>query len=206
MENNENQNVSDAQGDQPAAVSTQEQKDAQVSRKAYEDIQRDMHKYKQKMKDANAALNEREAQLKIIEEQKLADEKRYEELYTNTKREKEELEARVAAEHESNVRSKKLFALNQELGGKVKDQYLSLANLDSIEVLDDGSLSSESIREAANMFRQEHSVLIPQADNANITSQAPGDGSMAPREKSINEMSFEEKKQALIELNLKNRS
>ena len=58
-----------------------EGKDEFVARSAYEEVSRDMHKYKTSNKELTARLNELETRVKTAEETKLQEEKRFEELY-----------------------------------------------------------------------------------------------------------------------------
>jgi len=150
-----------------------------VSRKAYEEVTRDMHKNKQKAKELEMALNETQAQLKAQEEAKMHEQQQYKELFE--KRDAELEQARQAAQQERSkfTRSVKMAALKQELGGSIKDQYLSFANLDAIAVNDDGTIDSEALRNVANDFRTEHGQLIPTDTSANVTGHAPSTGEPA---------------------------
>lgn len=194
MSNDQTQ-VSEPVQDQPNVESTsQQEKDEFVRRQAYEEVSADMHKFKQRAKEAAAKASEYEAKLKSIEEQKLKDQEEWQKLYEQERQQREQLESSVQSEKERYLNSVKLAALKSELGGKVKDVYLQHANLNDIEFNEDGSLSPESVARVANQFREEHSVLIPSESNNNITNQAPMSGNThAPKEKSLSEMSFEEK-------------
>lgn len=185
--------------EQPVQESIQEQ-EQYVARKAYEEVTRDMHKNEAKAKEAEARAAELEAKLQAIEEAKLKEQNQWEELY------KREREAREAAEQEkshvreSYLRSVKLSALKAELGGSIKDEYLSFANIDAIELGEDGSLSSETVVNVANSFRKEHPGLIPTKSQANITGQAASSSGIETRDKNVNEMSLKEKLEQLAKL------
>jgi hypothetical protein len=165
----------------PEDVSKQpEEKNSFVKKEAYEEVARDMHKYKQKAKDLMASVNEYQAQLKAQEEAKMQEQEQWKELYQ--KREAElEAERKKATQIESQfTRSVKVSALKQELGGKVKDDYLSHAAIDEIVVNESGSVDSESLLAVANRFRKEHGQLIPNSENTNITGHAPSGNNEAP--------------------------
>jgi len=195
------------QGDPNAEVTaggTQEEKDAFVRRQAYEEVSKDMHKFKDRFRDAEARAAEYEAKLKAIEEQKLKDEQKYQELYEREKNERTKAEQARESERQLYLRAVKLSALKAELGN-IKDQYLMHADIDSIEVKEDGTLSSESVHSVVNKFREEHPALIPQQSSGNITNYAsPTSFNSAPKDKSLSEMSYEEKANYLKQL--KNRS
>jgi len=184
--------------------SEQQRQDEYVAKKAYEEVSKDMHKYKSKVRDTEAALTEAQAKLKAIEEQKLKDLQKWEELYNREKQEKEELANVREKDRQLYLRSTKLHALKQELGGKVKDVYLNHANLDGIEINEDGTLSSESILRVANQFRQDFPEVIPQSGSSNMTNNAaPTQFEKTSTDKPISEMTYEEKAELLK--NLKNR-
>ncbi len=190
--------------DPTAAVTAkqdQESKEAYVRRQAYEEMQKDMHKFKDRSKEAEARAAEYEAKLKSIEEQKLKDEQRYQELYEREKQERAKAQEHLENERQVYMRAVKLNALKTELGGNIKDEYLSHASVDSISINDDGTLSSESVREVANKFRQDHPMLIPSNASGNITNFAsPSSFNANSGPKSLDEMSYEEKAEYLKQL------
>jgi hypothetical protein len=167
----EDKSVSNATPDSGA---TEEEKEAFVSKKAYEEVSSSMHKHKSKAKELEAAVNELRAQMKAQEEAKLQETQQYKELYERREAELEAARKEAAQVKNQYLVTAKRNALKQELGGKVKDEYLSFADLESIAVSDDGSIDAEAVRMVANEFRKQHSQLIPATDNANITGQAPG--------------------------------
>jgi hypothetical protein len=171
-----------------------------VPKKAFEDVTKDMHKYKSGYKEAVASVNEYQAKLKAIEEEKMREENRWKELYEN-KNQELEIERKKLSEKEKSVqKSIKLSALKTELGGKIKDQYLVHAQLDAIEFKEDGSIDFDSLQKVANDFRKEHGQLIPSNVNANITGNAAPTDTTLNKPKDLKSMSFEEKIQALKEL------
>lgn len=182
-----------------AEGSNQEAKEQFVNRSAYEDVTKDMHKYKAKVRDTEAKLNEYATKLKAIEEQKLKDQEKWQELYEREKNERERLTQERENDKNLYLRSVKMSALKQELGGQVKDEYLSFADLDSIELKEDGSLSSDSVHAVANDFRQNHPGLVSSNSNSGITSVAsPTNSAVQTKEtKSLEQMSIEEKAELL---------
>lgn len=176
--------------DEQAASSEKEQF---VSKKAYEDVSSDMHKYKSKVKEAEARSNEYEARLKAIEEEGLKKNQQWEELYNKANTELENERQSSIDKDKRLMNTVKRNALKQELGSGVKDEYLKFANIDAIEFDDNGHLVKDSLQAVANNFRQEHSQLIPTNPNANPTGMAPADGLSPKKEKTLNEMSLQEK-------------
>jgi hypothetical protein len=178
----------------------QKNEDAQfVKKQAYEEVSQDMHKFKMRAKEAEARAAEYEARLKAQEEAKLMDEKRFQELYEREKKQREDAERTSKKERELYLRAVKLTALKSELG-PVKDEYLTHAEIDKIELNADGSLSSESVRQVANNFRQNHAQLLPTQAGGNITSYASPTSFSPAKPKSLSEMSYAEKAAMLKQL------
>lgn len=193
--NGSNQEVAEAQAT--------EQNDF-VRKQAYEEVSRDMHKFKNRLKEEAARAAEYEARLKALEEEKLIEQKKFEELYQREKKQREQAESARNQEKNLYLRAVKLSALKAELGN-VKDVYLSHADIDGIEIREDGSLSSESVKAVADKFRQEHPTLIPKQSGSNITNPAsPTSFGATSNEKPLSKMSFEEK--AAMLKSLKNQS
>lgn len=178
-----------------------DEKEQFVKRSAYEEVTADMHKYKQVVKETKAALNEREARLKAYEEEKMREQGQLKELLDKRDKEIEELRRSTETEKSRYIRAVKMNALKQELGGKIRDEYLSHANVDAIELREDGSLSPESIQLVANKFREEHSVLIPSNNSNSITNQAPvTNQTVNSGQRKLSEMTFEERSALLKNL------
>lgn len=143
-----------------------------VRRTAYEEVTKDMHKFKKEREEYKAAMNELQSQLKAQEETKMQEKEQWKELY-----EKREAELELERQKAQNQSSKftnavKRSALKTELGGKIKDEYLSFASLDSVSVSDEGIVDPESLRNVANEFRKQHGQLIPKEEQAEITGHA----------------------------------
>lgn len=178
-----------------------EEANEMVHKKAFTEVSNDMHKFKSKAKEATARINELEAAAKSREEADLKSQSKWEELYNKEKKAREVLEADNKTQRERNQLNEKKSALKAELGN-VKDVYLSHANLDAIEIQEDGTVSSESVLEVANAFKTEYPELIPSSGTGNITNQAAASGvvtSNAP--KSLAEMTTDEKVAELAKYN-----
>ncbi len=182
---------SGAINDSNAEGSTPEAKVVPV--KAYEDVNRDMHKYKSKVKDYEAKIAQYEADKKAKEEATLAETQQFQKLWEEEKKRRAELENRLSENEKRFVQNQKKLALKSALGN-IKDEYLVFADLESIESLEDGSLNPDSIHKAANDFRAKHPQLIVKNEGSNITGKAPAIDSNVPGgQVDLSKMSFEEK-------------
>lgn len=201
METNDQSNASEQEVVQPTKESASSEEKKFVPVTAYKEVSSDMHKFKSRAREAEAKANELAERLKAIEENTLKEQQKFEELYEREKAEREREAAERMREKELYLRSVKVSALKNELGGKVKDEYVSFANLDAIEIREDGTLSSESVQSVANAFRQEHPSLIATDSAVNITGTAPGSGVVTEQpEKTLANMTVEEKVAQLAKL------
>ena len=171
----ENNSVSDATKEQ-VAPKVEEQN---VSRKAYEQVSKDMHKNKQKAKDQELVINELQAQLKAQEEAKMHEKEQWKELFEKREAELEAERSKAQNQQERYTKSVKVSALKQELGGKIKDEYLGFADLSNIALNDEGLIDSETLRNVANDFRKQHGQLIPSEENVNVTGHAPSNDTIS---------------------------
>ena len=175
-----------------------------IDPKAYKKVSEDMHKYKAEKKEMAMELARLKADLEAQQKAKLEEQNRFEELYRKAEQEKNNLLQERQQEKQLFVDAVKKSALKTELGGNIKDQYLNLADFSSIEVREDGSLDSETVREAANKFRQDHPALVPSSASGSINSIAPPvNPAISNQPKSINEMTKEEKIAALLKMKQK---
>ena len=172
-----------------------------VSKKAYSQVQQDMHKFKAEKKELQMKLNELQATLEAQEKSKLEEQNRYEELYRKAEDEKNALLSERQREKQLFIDAVKKSALKTELGGNIKDAYLNLADYSQIEMNEDGSLNSETVRNAANQFRQDHPALVPSQASGAINSVAPPTNpGIQNQPKGAADMSREEKIQKLLEI------
>lgn len=162
------ENTSGSAATQPES-NQEEPKNEFVPAKAYEEVTRDMHKYKNGIKEREAQINELRAQLKAQEEAKLRENEQWQEIAKRREAELEEVKTKYTQETSSFQRAVKRTALKQELGGKIKEEYLQFANLDAIQMDEGGIVDTESLREVANEFRKQHGQLIPQEQANEIT-------------------------------------
>ena len=173
-----------------------------VSKKAYEEVSKDMHKFKSELKAAKAARAEYEAQLKTLEEQKMRENEQWKELSEKYKVEGETERAARLQDRAIYIDTVKKSALKSELGSNIKDTYLVHANIDAIEVNENGVIDRDSLLHVANEFRQEHGSLLGTTTGVTATSSAPSNQTLNSGQKSISDMSYDEK--ALELLRLKN--
>ncbi len=176
---------------EPTVPSQVETKEEYVAKKAYEEVTADLHKNKKAKRDLLAKVNELQARIESEEKAKMEEKQQFEELYKKAELEKQQLIQSIQEKETRLLNERKKAALKQELGN-IKEVYLNLVSIDQIEVDENGLVNSESVRAVANTFKQEHPQLIPSQGASNITAAAAPIDSTVSKEKTIDEMSFEE--------------
>lgn len=162
-----------------------------VPKSAYDEKSADMHKFKEALKAEKARNNELQSKIEAEERAKLEEKQQFEELYKKAQLEKEQLMASIEQERSQLAMQRKKAALKDQLGN-IKDNYLNLANIDAIEINEDGTVSSESVLSVANAFKSEYPEVLPSSQAANATSQASPINNIPSNEKSLSEMTVEE--------------
>lgn len=143
-----------------------------VPKKAYEGVSNDLHKFKSKYRDAEAKATELEQRLKAIEEEKMLEKNQYKELFEQKTEEFEALRNEVQTKEEKYRDTAKRAALKAELGD-IRSEYLAHANINAIELDENGIPSKESVLGVANDFREKHAVLIPSKADSSSTALPP---------------------------------
>jgi hypothetical protein len=161
---------------------TSGQDDEFVAKSAYVEVSNDMHKYKSELKEARAKLIEKEEAIKAKEQDELAKQKRFEELFNAEKKRADELYEQKNKERQNFLNAQKRSALISELGALEKNEYIRFANLDAIEVREDGEIDVTSLKKVADSFKQEHSVLLKKAKVTTLPNNAPIDQTQQTKE------------------------
>lgn len=155
---------------QPVEASSQ-QEEAYVPKKAFQEVTTDMHKFKNKYKSVTAELEALKAEREAAQQAQLEEQKQFQELYEQQKAKTAELNSQLENANRQFELNSKRAALKAELG-EVKDDYLSFARLDEIELLEDGHIDPDSLHKVANEFRQNHPSLIGKPAGGGITNTA----------------------------------
>lgn len=144
-----------------------------------------------KARELQAELDRIKAEREEAEAAKLAEQKRFEELYASEKKKAEELASKIKHVETQTALEKKRSALKTALGGVRKDEYLSFADLDSIVILESGVPDPETVKAAANKFREAHPELVASKETARLPNES-ATGFQAPKGKPLHELSMAE--------------
>ena len=189
--------IDNAQANEPSA---DVREDSFVPKPAFEEVTRDMHKFKSKYKNVAAELEALKAEREAAERARLEEQQQFQKLYEEEKKRRAQLEQSLSEKDKQYQTFTKKQALKSALGD-VKDEYLSFANVDAIEFLDDGRLDPESVHRVANEFRQSHPQLISKPVAGDITSKAaPIENGLKPGQVDISKLSTKEKIEMLKQL------
>jgi len=187
--------------DQDKKVESDQPEDASVkdfvSKKAYEEVTTDMHKFKANLKAEKAKAAEYEAKLQALEEERMRENDQWKELAEKYKAEVSEVRQEAVQVRQDFNNNTKKQALKAELGLS-NDKYLVHANIESIEVNEYGVIDRDSLLSVANSFREEHGVLLQSPAGANPTS-VPASSSK-PQQQSLEDLSTKAKQELLRSL------
>ena len=144
-----------------------------VPKKAFSDVSNDMHKYKAKLKETEAILNQLKAEkdTRDIEEKK--EKQQWEQLYQTSEEKLRKIEAERSQEKNKFLDYHKKQALISKLGGFKKDEYASFVNVDSIQLDDNGNVVQESLDAECNRIRQNYPDLLKTQNSQPLPSEAP---------------------------------
>lgn len=149
------------------------EKDEFVPKKAFSEVTMDMHKYKEQLKQAQAALNQLKAEkdLQDIEEKKQKEQ--WEELYKSESSKREQLERERSEERNKFLNYHKKQAVISKIGGFKRDEYSSFINVDSVQVDDNGNVVSESLDAEINRIKQNFPDLLKASAGTPLPIDAP---------------------------------
>lgn len=174
----------------------QEQKDAEtkleqekeefVSKKAYEEVSKDMHSYKSKLKELEAIANQLKAEKEAQEHENLAEQNRWQELAEiNAQKAKEAADAlkNTNAKYENDQKKNLVTA---ELGGFKLPEYASFINVDNVDLE-----NIETVKAEADRIRQIHGSLLKSSNSRDLPNDAPAGHS--PKELSYENLTPEQR-------------
>jgi hypothetical protein len=149
------------------------EKEEFVPKKAYVEVSADMHKYKSKTKELEAELNKFRAEKEQIEQERLAEQGKFKELYEKAQMEKNELVSKWNNEKQEATRQQKLNAALSRIGKLVKPEFAQHINLDAITTTEAGQIDNDSLEAEVTRFKQHYGMCIQSNVSTPIPSTAP---------------------------------
>jgi len=147
--------------------------DELVPKQAFVEVTADMHKYKNEVRETKAQLIKEREEKETLVREKMEAEKQYKELYEKERDEKAKALEQIKVERKNFLDSHKINYLIQELGGLARSEYIKHANLNAIEINEDGTVDQNSLKKEADRFRQEHAVLLKNYKLPTLPNEAP---------------------------------
>lgn len=138
-----------------------------VKREILDTYKSDLAKWKKKARENEDRLSAIDAEKASHEEQKLLEEKKYQELLEKRDAEIAELkgqhsdyESKLDSYKNREITGEKLSAFMDKADFKIDSKYLSFVDIDSIEIDETGNVVASSVTDAVDKFRKEHPSLI----------------------------------------------
>lgn len=144
-----------------------------VSKKAYGEVTSDMHKYKTKLKDVQAALNELKAEKDAVENERLAEQGKWEEIATRSRTELDKMKSERQDEQSKFIDFHKKNGVLNKIGGFKRDEYNNFINTNSIELKEDGSIDDVSLNAEIDRIKQTYPELLKQGTANKSPNAAP---------------------------------
>jgi len=175
-----------------------EAKEEFVSKKAYQDVSTDMHKYKTDLKETKALLNQIQAEQEAVKKEALAEQGRWEELYNSNQSELDQIKQERDSDKNKFVDYHKKNSVLQKIGGFKRDDYNKFIDVENVSMNDDGSLNEDSLMNEVDRIKQEYPELLKSASNTKLPNDAPKGNEVGPQD--ANKLQGHEKVQYLKSL------
>jgi hypothetical protein len=144
-----------------------------VPKKAYETVASDMHKFKSKLRETEAALAQLKTEKEASERQTLEDNQQWKTLYEKTQSDLRAEREVAAKKDEKFISVHKKNAVLRELGGFKKDEYNNFINVTNVEMDEQGNIIPESLSAEVNRLKQSYPELIKSNTPNNLPTGAP---------------------------------
>lgn len=150
------------------------EKEEFVSRKAYQEVSQDMHKYKKQLKEVEAKLNEYQAKIETTEKEKLEEQERWKELYQKEKEARTSIEQSYQKDRENFLSVHKKQAVKDALGGFKRPEYSSFIDASKVEFNEDGTLDKQSVEAEVQRIKENYPEIIKQEQKRELpNNEAP---------------------------------
>lgn len=159
-----------------------------VSKQAYVAVSKDMHTYKQKMKELTAQLEAIKADNEAREVSVLQEQEKWHDLYKKSETKIQELQSIRDQERNKFLEGHKKNSVLQNVSFK-KPDYIRFIDVSKIEVNEDGSISPESVQLEVDRIKKEYPELLKTSAKEMLPDAAPK-GAAA---KAYNEMTSDER-------------
>lgn len=159
-----------------------------VSKQSYLAVSKDMHTYKQKMKELTAQLEAIKADNEARDVAVLQEKEQWHDLYKKSEAKIQELQTVRDQERSKFLEGHKKNSVLQQVSFKKQD-YIRFIDVSKIEVNEDGSISPESVQLEVDRIRKEYPELIKTSAKETLPDAAP----KGAANKSYSEMTSEER-------------
>lgn len=157
-----------------------EQEEAFVPKKAYQEVTKDMMKYKSEMKNLSAQIEQLKAEKEAKEVATLQEQEKWHDLYKKSETKLAQLAQERDSERNKFVDFHKKNAVIEKLGGFKKPEYTKFINTQEIEVREDGSVDENSVLAQVEKIRKEYPELIKVSHKTDLPNAAPRVASERP--------------------------
>lgn len=144
-----------------------------VSKDAYLKVSNDMHKYKQDLKSTKALLSQLQADKDAAEQEKLAEQGRWEDLYKASQEKLTEVSQSREKDQDKFLNYHKKNSVLTKLGGFKNEEYNNFINVEAVAVNEDGSIDESSLDQEVNRIKQSYPELLKGVQVGKLPNGAP---------------------------------
>ncbi len=160
---------------QEQEISAEEQNannDAEL-KKAMEDYKKDMFKFKEQSKAMEAENLQLKADQEKRERASLEKNEEWKSLYELEKQSKDQALEELQDKSTKFIDSAKINAVLAEVGGFKKDCYAKFIDAKNVEMTENGTIDSDSLKRESDRIRQEYSELLNVNESPKLPNNAP---------------------------------
>ncbi len=128
--------------------------------KAAEDYRADMFKFKDRAKSLESELAKMRSESEAVERQNLERNEEWKELYEREKLAKDKAVTDLVDKTDKYIKSGKINAVVQQLGGFKKSEYSKFIEANNIDINENGTFSDESLQKEVDRVRQLYPELL----------------------------------------------
>lgn len=192
MTEQERQDLEKAEAEAKAKLEASKNEDPAKLKAALEDFKTDMFKYKDQLKETQQELTRIKEEKAAKERDQLEKNQEWKTLYEKEKEQRVKLNNELTEKSDKFVKSSKINAVVQKLGGFKKDSYSKFIDADKVLTdPDTGQIIEDSLLAEVDRVKQNYPELLKNIKNVTLPDGAP-QGNANNGKKSLKQMSKDE--------------
>lgn len=152
------------------------QNEETVSKRAYDEVRTDMHKFKGLYKEMELKLQKMKEKQDEQARQDLEKNNEYKTLYEDERAKNAELYKQIDEKNENFIKTQKVMAVNEKLGEFKRPEYKKFIDLSKIVIDNDGNADITTVDAEVERLRKEYPELIKVKASSRMPDHEPESG------------------------------